>query len=49
MSGDSNVRGSSIDGVVAVGIDSVVSTLGEIHSSSYGMLYDVLDAVGSEY
>ena len=31
MSRDGNVRGSSIDKMVAVGVNRVVCTLGEIH------------------
>lgn len=34
MSCDSNVRGSSIDKVVAVGVNRVVCTLSEIHIDS---------------
>ena len=34
MSGDSNIRGSSIDEVVAVGVNRIVCTLGEIHIDS---------------
>lgn len=33
MSRDGNVRGSTIDEMVAVGMDSIVGTLVEIHCS----------------
>lgn len=34
MSRDGNVRGTSVDSVVAVGVNRVVCTLGEIHIGS---------------
>ena len=49
MSRNGNVRGSSIDKVVAVGVNRVVCTLGEIHIG-VSRLYAVCvsETVGSE-